>query len=208
MKDFLINKWKINKIITDKKLLEAFRKIPREYFVHSSAINQTYEDVPLPVGYGQTISQPTTIMIMTQALELKPDDKVLEVGTGSGYQSALISKIVKGPVFSVEIIPELVELAKSNLKQANIKNIKVVKSDGGIGFKKEAPFDKIIVTAACPKIPEKLLEQLKIGGIIIAPVGSLYFQKMLKIKKQKKGIKIKDLGNFIFVPLTGEFGFD
>jgi len=163
----------------------------------------------LPIGYEQTISQPTTVLIMTEALELKKGQKVLEVGAGSGYQAALIGNLVgaKGKVITTEIIPELAKFAKANLKKAKIKNAFVVEYDGSQGYGKEAPYDRIIVTAACPEIPKPLVDQLKEGGIIIAPVGSFLGQKMVKGTKRKGGLETYSLGDFVFVPLKGKYGY-
>ncbi len=207
MKENLINYWKKTKLITDKRVLAAFEKIEREDFVLDEYKKQAYEDVPLPIKADQTISQPTTIMIMTQALELKKGDKVLEIGAGSGYQAALIAEIVKPSiVYTIEFLSELALFARNNLEKAGIKNVKVICADGSKGYEKEKPYSKIIVTAACPKVPKPLLEQLKDGGILVAPVGSLYGQKMLKISKNDE-LKVEDLGEFIFVKLKGEYGW-
>ena len=209
MKNQLVNYWKRSGLIKDQKVLQAFEKVPRELFVMGGDEESAYADYPLPIHAGQTISQPTTVVMMTQALELKKGDKVLEVGTGSGYQAAVIAKIVgeKGRVISTEIIPELVKFAKSNLKRAGIKNVKVIESDGSLGYEREAPYDAIIVTAACPQIPEKLLAQLKTGRNLVAPVGSIYLQEVLKIRKTRKGYETESLGHFAFVPLKGREGF-
>lgn len=205
MKQSLIDFWKENKIIKSKKLLDAFKKTPREDFILKEHLNQTYTDIPLPILEGQTISQPTTIMLMTQALEVREGQKVLEIGTGSGYQAAILSELVgkKGKVFTLEIIQELVKFSRKNLK--NYKNVQVIESDGSLGYEKEAPYDKIIVTATCPEIPKKLLEQLKFNGILVVPVGK-FSQEMLVIKKEKQ-LQIKNLGSFVFVPLRGKYGF-
>jgi len=210
MKEELIEYWKDSGIIKDKKLLDAFRAVPREYFVREDSKDSAYGDYPLAIGYEQTISQPTTIMIMSQALELKENIKVLEIGTGSGYQAVLIAKVIgtKGKVITTEIIPELVEFAKNNLKKANIDNVEVIRQDGSQGYKKEAPYQRIIITAACPQIPPPLIEQLDNKGILVAPVGSLvYGQQMIKLEKKDNDITIKNLGNFVFVPLKGKYGY-
>lgn len=209
MKRDLVKYWTKNKIITDRKLIEAFRKIPRENFVKKEFLEEAYDDQPLPTIEGQTISQPTTVMIMLQALSLKEGDKVLEIGTGSGYNAALISYVVgkKGIVYTIEIIQELVNFAKKNISKLNIKNVNIVHEDGSRGYRKESPYDKIIVTAASPEIPKILLEQLKFNGILVVPVGPLYNQKMLKIQKKKTKLNIKNLGDFVFVKLTGKYGF-
>jgi protein-L-isoaspartate(D-aspartate) O-methyltransferase len=198
-KESLIKYWKYN-FKFSKKVIDAFRKVPRENFVLPEYKEFAYDDNPLPILKGQTISQPTTVMIMTDALEVKEGQKILEIGSGSGYQSAILSVLVgeKGKVYTTEIIPELAEFAKKNLK--DYKNVKVIKAKG-VGYKKEAPYDRIIVTAAAREIPFKLLEeQLKDSGIMIVPVGPPYLQRLLKIRKLKK-IKIEDLGDFMFVPL-------
>ncbi|RLF35950.1 MAG: protein-L-isoaspartate O-methyltransferase [Thermoplasmata archaeon] len=206
----LINYWKKYELIKDKKVLEAFQKVNREYFVPAHLKQEAYVDAPLPIGYGQTISQPTTIAIMTQALELRKglEFKVLEIGTGSGYQAALIAYIIgKGKVITTEIIPELVDFAKANLRKAKIKNVEVLHVDGSLGYKKEAPYDRIIMTAASPSVPKQLITQLKEQGIFVGPVGT-YHQQMLKIRRLgKRKTKIDNLGDFVFVPLRGKKGF-
>lgn len=201
-KQDLINYWKDNYIITDKRALEAFRRVPRENFVLPQYKDQSYEDIALPTLQNQTISQPTTVLIMTQALEAKPGQKILEVGAGSGYQAAILSEIVKekGIIYTTEILKELYDFAKNNL--IKYKNIKLLHTDGSKGLSKFAPFDRIIVTAAAKKIPDILLEQLKTQGILLIPVGeSFYVQQMLKIKKTKEKNIIENLGDFVFVPL-------
>jgi|SRR3989344_2072026 len=197
------------RVIKDERVLEAFKAVPREAFVLKHYRDMAYEDRPLPILCEQTISQPTTVVIMTQALEVKDGMKVLEVGAGSGYQAAILSKLVgkKGKVIATEIIKEVAEFARDNLKKLNISNVKVINCDGSLGYEKEKPYDRIIVTAGASIIPEPLFKQLKIGGILVIPVGSLYSQSMLKIKKKSKGRRdIKNLGQFLFVPLKGEYG--
>jgi protein-L-isoaspartate(D-aspartate) O-methyltransferase len=190
-------------------VISAFKAIPRENFVPESHKDEAYADHPLPIGYDQTISQPTTVMIMTDALELNKGDKVLEIGTGSGYQAAIISVIIgaKGKVITTEIVPELAAFARANLKKTKITNVKVICTDGSQGYSKEAPYDRIIVTAACPKIPQVLIDQLKQNGIIVAPVGSLFFgQSMIKGIKRNNQLETRNLGSFVFVPLKGKYG--
>ena len=205
-KDALIDYWLKNKIITDQRLIKAFQEVKRENFITKEFINEAYGDYPLPIGHEQTISQPTTIMLMTEALELKSTDKVLEIGSGSGYQAVLISKLAK-KVVSIEIIKDLVLFAKENIKNSDIKNVEIIHGDGSNGYEKSAPYDKIIVTAACPKIPEALIEQLKDNGIIVAPVGPLYGQVMVKARKIKNQLITEKLGDFMFVPLKGKYGY-
>lgn len=207
MKEKLIKS--LEKIITDDKLIDAFRKIKREYFISKKLVKAAYDDVPLPLMKGQTISQPTTIMIMLQALELQRGDKVLEIGTGSGYNAALIAEVVKpSMVYTTEVVGELVEFAKKNLRKGGVKNVRIFHIDGSRGLWEYAPFDKIIVTAGAPETPKQLLEQLKDNGILVAPVGPLYQQEMLRIKKKGKRLDIKNLGSFVFVPLRGEYGWE
>ncbi len=189
--------------IKDKKVLDAILKIPRHLFVQKEFIDQAYSNYPLPILSSQTISQPYTVAFMLESLELKENDKVFEIGTGSGWNACLIAEICKkGEVITTEIIPSLVKFAKKNVKKFNFKNIKLLNIDGSQGYKKEAPFDKIIITAACSEIPEILLKQLKNNGILVAPVGSEFSQSMMIIKKKDRKIIKEDLGDFIFVPLT------
>ncbi len=195
--------------IRDRRVLKAMESIPRHEFVQEDLEIEAYSNVPLPIGYGQTISQPYTIAFMLEALELNKGNKVLEIGTGSGYNASLIAEIVgkEGRVYTIEIIPELVEIAKRNIGRLGIKNIKVIQGDGSIGYEKEKPYDRIIITAGAPKIPEALVKQLKMRGIIVGPVGSTYSQNMVRIKKKKDGVVREDLGEFLFVPLKGKYGF-
>lgn len=207
MKEKLIKS--LEKIITDDKLIDAFRKIKREYFISKRLVKSAYDDVPLPLIKGQTISQPTTIMIMLQALDLQKGDKVLEIGTGSGYNAALIAEVVKpSMVYTTEVVGELVEFAKKNLRKSGINNVRIFHADGSKGLWEYAPFDKIIVTAGAPETPKQLLEQLKDNGVLVAPVGPLYQQEMLRIKKKGKKLDIKNLGSFVFVPLRGKYGWE
>ena len=207
-KDKLIQKWISSGTIKDKKMIEAFKKIPRELFIKDKK-EEAYGDYPLSIGKGQTISQPTTVMLMTEALELKNGEKVLEIGAGSGYQAAIIGELVgkNGKVISTEIIPELAEFAKNNIKKLKLKNISIINHDGSKGYGKEAPYDKIIITAACPRIPKPLIRQLKENGIIVAPVGNMVEQTMIKGTKKNNKLIEEKLGQFMFVPLRGRYGY-
>ena len=201
-KQDLINNWKNSKLIKDEKLLRAFQEIKRENFVLPEYKNNAYEDIALPIGHESTISQPSTIMIMLQALELKEDDKVLEIGAGSGYTAALISKIVtRGKIYSLDIIPEIIEFAKNNLENEKIKTIQLFCRDGKKGLKEFSPYNKILVNAACKETPKNLIKQLKVNGIMVAPIGHEYKQKMMKFTKEKDGLKEEYLGDFVFVKL-------
>ena len=206
-KNELINFWKENLPFRDIEL-NAFRAVKREDFIPKQLRFRAYEDNPLPLLRGKTISQPTTVMIMTTALELQPGEKVFEVGTGSGYQAAIISKIVD-KVITTEVIPELVGFARENFQKAGIKNVSVHEQDGSQGRTEEAPFDKIIITAACKEFPEPLLEQLKTGGIIVGPVGDRNEQELVKgIKREDGHLDLEFLGPFLFTPMYGKFGFE
>ena len=206
MKDNLILYWRQNYKFPEK-LIKAFKEIPREEFITPDFLHQAYGDYPLPIPQGQTISQPTTVMIMINALGLKPSDKVLEVGAGSGYCAAIMSKLCK-QVITTEIVPELVRYAANNLKKLRIQNVKVVEFDGSQGYEKEAPYGKIMVTAACPELPKPLIRQLRRRkGVLVAPVGSSFSQEMLRLRKRSHSIEVDSLGYFRFVPLKGKFGY-
>lgn len=184
--------------VNSKKVLNAFLEIKREDFAPYNDLKTVYQDSPLPIGYGQTISQPTTVLLMTQWLDLSPGLNILEVGTGSGYQAAIISKIIgpKGKLTTLEIVPKLFNQAKEKLKK--FRNVYPILANAKYGWKKNAPYDRIIFTAA-PKIPPiHLLKQLKKRGVLLVPVGEYGIQDMLSIDKNKN---IKNLGHFSFVPL-------
>ncbi|MFH0928999.1 MAG: protein-L-isoaspartate(D-aspartate) O-methyltransferase [Candidatus Aenigmatarchaeota archaeon] len=195
--------------LKSRNVEKALRDAPRENFVPDSIKYLAYRDVPLHIGKNQTISQPATVVAMTEALEVEEGQKILEIGTGSGWQSAILGKLVgeKGVVYSIEIVDELVKFAKENLSRLGIKNVKVIKGDGSACLKKNAPYDRILMTAGSPEIPKECLSQLKTDGILVIPVGNLYLQKMYVVKKSKGKIEKKDIGNFMFVPLRGKHGF-
>ncbi|MBS3102221.1 protein-L-isoaspartate(D-aspartate) O-methyltransferase [Candidatus Woesearchaeota archaeon] len=209
-KNELLKFWKENFGFREIEL-NAFRDIPREDFVHRELKSRAYDDTPLPLLRGKTISQPTTVMIMTSLLELQPGEKVFEVGTGSGYQAAIIARIVgsMGKVISTEIIPELVHFARENLKKSGMRNVFVLEDDGSNGMPNEAPFDKIIITSACREFPKPLLEQLKPDGIIVGPVGSQNEQEMVRGIRDKSGkLQLEFFGPFLFTPMYGKYGFE
>ncbi len=188
--------------IHDERVLQAMEKVPREKFVPKESRHLAYEDIPLPIGYGQTISQPYIVALMTQALELESTDKVLEVGTGSGYQAAILAELA-GRVISVERIEFLAEGARTLLRSLGYPSIEVRTTREGIGYPEEAPYDGIIVTAASPKLLSSLLEQLSSGGRLVIPVGSAREQELMKIVKSNDGYSVRTLGNCRFVPLIG-----
>jgi protein-L-isoaspartate(D-aspartate) O-methyltransferase len=186
------------------RIIEAFKKTPRHLFIRKDYLNHAYDDIPLPTYQGQTISQPYTVAIMTESLTPKPGEKILEIGAGSGYQAAIIGRCVgtKGKVITIELESNLVEISRKNINKVKLKNIKVICGDGKLGYSKEAPYDKCIITAACDEIPKSVIKQVKIGGRIVAPVNDFLGQKMLVIDKiSDNGFKKQDLGSFVFVPL-------
>ena len=208
-KEFLIKGWKDSGTVKNPLILDAFKKIKREDFVLPEYRSQAYDDIPLPIPADQTISQPTTVVTFLEALELTEKCKVLEIGSGSGYNAALLGAICrKGKVISTEFIEELADFAKSNIKKTGLRNVKIINWDGTKGYAKEKPYDRIICTAAVPEIPEHWTRQLKLNGILVAPVGPLYSQTLVKIRKEKAGIKISELGGYIFVPARGEHGYN
>jgi len=190
--------------IKDKKVLEAMRTVPRHKFVSSNLESFAYEDIPLPIGCGQTISQPYIVALMTELLELNKKDKVLEVGTGSGYQAAILSEIIT-QVYTIEIFEELGISARDRLKDLGYNNVKVKIADGYYGWPEEAPFDAIIVTCVSDHIPPPLIEQLKDGGRMCIPLGNVFqVQNLMLVKKEKGKISIKNILPVRFVPMLGE----
>jgi len=190
--------------IKDKAVLDAMGKIPRHLFVGKSLMNKAYADHPLPIGEGQNISQPYVVALMTEALHLKPADKVLEIGTGSGYQAAVLAEIVK-EVYTIEIRETLAATAAKRLKDLGYRNVKVKYADGYYGWKEHAPFDAIIITAAANHIPPPLLKQLNNGGRLILPLGStLFYQKLTLVKKKDGDLDVEQIGAVSFVPMTGK----
>jgi len=205
----LVRFWKHYFPFTDHEL-KAFLSIQRENFIPKEFYLAAYADSPLPLLRGKTISQPTTIMIMNASLEIKKGEKVLEIGTGSGYHASLLSKLVgkKGKIFTTEVIPELVAMARKNLETAKIKNVQVFEVDGSRGLPGHT-FDKIILTAACHDFPQPLLEQLNPYGIIIAPIGNREEQVMTRgIKDEIGNLAIEKFGSYLFTPLHGKWGFE
>ncbi len=189
--------------VKDERVLKAMSRVPRELFVPQEEKHLAYEDRPLPIGYEQTISQPLIIAIMTAALELEGGEKVLEVGTGSGYQAAILAQLAR-LVISVERLPVLAKQASRTLKGLGYDNVRVYLAEPTLGWQMEAPYDAIIVTAGAPQIPDSLLAQLKIGGNMVIPVGSRYDQDLYRIKKQKGKNVVQNLGGCRFVSLIGE----
>ena len=203
----LINYLKNSRFLNDKKVEEAFRNIPRHEFVPSAELDYAYYNEPLPTKKNQTISQPAVVSRMTEWLDVRQGQKILEIGTGSGWQTAILSYLVgPGTVYSVEIKPELAKFARKNLEKLGIENVDVILSDGSIGYSKASPYDRIIITAACTEIPLPLLDQLADGGLLVGPVGNSS-QSLVLLQKTRKGIvEIKNESHYVFVPLLGKFG--
>jgi protein-L-isoaspartate(D-aspartate) O-methyltransferase len=189
--------------VRDPRVLSAMRKVPRHLFVDPSQRPQAYEDHPLPIPGNQTISQPYIVALMTELLELQPKERVLEIGTGSGYQSAVLGELA-GEVYTIEIVPELARSAAARLKELRYHNVFVREGDGYRGWPEHAPFDAIIVTAAPERIPQPLIEQLAPGGVMVIPVGG-FFQELKVFRKSADGRTTeKDILPVRFVPMTGE----
>ena len=189
--------------IKDERVLAVMRYLPRERFVPPGSQQSAYEDIPLPIGYDQTISQPYIIALMTQELELTGNEKVLEVGTGSGYQAAILAKLSR-LVITTERMPTLAEGAKQVLDSLGYTNIEVHLAEEALGWRREAPYDAIIVTAGAPRVPTDLLAQMAIGGRMVIPVGSRYVQELCKVTKHRKRNTIQNLGGCRFVSLIGK----
>ena len=188
--------------VRDPRVLDAMRETPRHLYVPESLRDYAYEDRPLPIGSRQTISQPYIVAFMTEMLKPEPGDVVLEVGTGSGYQAAVLSRLVK-EVVSIEIIPELAETAKTALAGDGRNNVQVIVGDGYRGMPERAPFDGIIVTAAPPEVPPPLVEQLRVGARLVIPVGE-GIQELLVIERTESGVERRSVLPVRFVPMTGE----
>lgn len=188
-------------------VLEAMNRVKRHLFVPPELRDQAYGDYPLPIGGGQTISAPHMVAMMCEYLKLEKGDKVLEIGAGSGYHAAVIAELIgtEGRVYTVERLPLLVDFSTRNLRDAGYKNVVVVSGDGTLGLPEHAPFDKICVTCAAPSVPPPLLEQLKIGGKMVIPIGR-YIQELYLVEK-KNGIEKQSKCEVAFVPLIGRFGF-
>jgi len=192
--------------ITDARVLKAFREIERHKFVPEDECGSAYEDHPLPIGEGQTISQPYMVALMTQCLRLRGVEKVLEIGTGSGYQAAILSGLAK-EVYSLERIASLAERAGGLLKGLGYSNVTCGVGDGTLGWKEHAPYDGIIVTAAAPKIPDAYTEQLAAGGRLVIPLGSSFSQVLTVIEKGPGGLTASEICGCVFVPLLGKEGW-
>ena len=196
----------ISRGIKDPRVLDAMRKVPRHRFVEEALVSQAYNDHPLPIGEKQTISQPYMVALMTEALELQGQERVLEIGTGSGYQTAILAELAE-KIYSIERIRPLSVKAQRILDDLGYFNVVLKVGDGTLGLKVEAPFDAILVTAGSPDVPQPLVDQLAMGGRLVVPVGDRYTQSLMKISRVKEGITKTDLGGCRFVNLLGTHGW-
>ena len=192
--------------ITDRRVIEAMMKIPRHLFVEEGLRNRAYGDYPLPIGEGQTISQPYMVALMTQSLQLVGCEKVLEIGTGSGYQTAVLAEVVP-KVFSIERLGSLADRARKLLDSLGYAGVVVKTFDGTYGWAEESPFDAILVTAGSPEIPESYTAQLGEGGRLVIPVGDAHLQRLCRINRQGESFSEEDLGGCVFVKLIGRHGW-
>lgn len=191
--------------IKNPRVLDAFKKIERHKFIPQEFATSAYADFPVPIGEGQTISQPYIVALMTEYLDLTGSERVLEVGTGSGYQTAILAELAK-EIFTIERFENLAKQAQNLLNELGYKNIKIKVGDGTLGWPEQAPFDRIIITAASPSIPPPLSEQLKEGGKLILPLGEAFGQVLTLVEKKQGILQYKDICGCVFVPLVGKYG--
>jgi len=197
----------IGREIRDPRLIAALKKVPRHLFVEEALQSQAYNDRPLPIGEKQTISQPYMVALMTEALKLNGKERVLEIGSGSGYQTAILAELAR-EVFSVERIRTLAIRARTLLYELGYFNVEIKIFDGTYGWTEKGPFEAIIVTAGSPNIPQPLYEQLSMGGRLVIPVGDAHIQDLFRVTKTEEGMKKEDLGGCRFVKLIGRYGWE
>jgi protein-L-isoaspartate(D-aspartate) O-methyltransferase len=198
----LVSSLLVNGDLVEGPVADAMRRVPRHAFVPDVSLEEAYANLPLPIGFGQTISQPAVVAIMTQSLDIARRNRVLEIGTGSGYQAAILG-LLSRDVFTIEIVAPLADRARSRLAGLGYSNVHVRTGDGYAGWPEQAPFDRIMVTAAPAEVPHALLDQLAQEGILVAPVGrTAYEQRLLRYRKSKDGLQVEDLGPVAFVPLV------
>ena len=203
----MIQEQLVSRGINDPRVLRAMAKVPRHLFLESELWDEAYKDHPLPIGADQTISQPYMVALMAQALELKGAQRVLEVGTGSGYAAAVLSELC-AELFTVEAVEELALKARALLRSLGYRNVSVLVGDGTLGWEEHAPYDAVIISAAAPCIPRPLLEQLKTPGYLVFPMGEKELQTLVRIRKDRAGIREEYLGECQFVKLRGRYGWE
>lgn len=192
--------------IHNERVLDAMAEVPRHLFLDESMFNRAYDDNALPIGEGQTISQPYMVALMTQMLDLRGPERVLEIGTGSGYQACILSKLA-AEVYSVERIESLYIEAKNRLKSLDVTNVHLILQDGSMGYPEAAPYDAILVTASCPNVPESLVEQVRVGGRMVIPVGDKFSQILYKVIRTEENFVTTTSTPCVFVPLIGKHGW-
>ncbi len=206
LKNRMVEEQLIARNIKDKMVLDAFRNVPRHLFVNPKEAGSAYDDRPLPIGYGQTISQPYIVALMVEQLKLNGDDIVLEIGTGSGYEAAVLAELAK-EVYTIDRISELTKRAEAVFEELRYVNIHTKIGDGTLGWPEHSPYDAIIVSAASPAVPDTLIEQLKDGGCMILPVGDTATQTLTLVTKSRDTFTSRELTTCIFVPLLGKYGW-
>jgi protein-L-isoaspartate(D-aspartate) O-methyltransferase len=206
LRDNMVTQQLMKRGIRDERVLRVVRDIPRHLFVPVQHRSMAYEDMPLPIGHEQTISQPLMVAMMTETLQLQGHERVLEIGTGSGYQAAVLSRLAV-VVFSIERISELATQAQATLATMGIMNVHVMVGDGSLGLPEHGPYDAIVVTAASPKVPPALVDQLKPDGRLVIPVGDRHEQTLVRLTMTSNGPQVERLGGCRFVPLIGEQGW-
>jgi len=193
--------------VNDPRVIKALKKVPRHLFVEEALQKQAYSDHPLPIGEKQTISQPYMVALMTEALQLTGKEKVLEIGAGSGYQTAILAELAQ-KVYSIERIRSLAIRARQLIYELGYYNVEIKVFDGTHGWLEESPFEAIMVTAGSPEIPQPLIDQLTVGGRLVIPVGDAFVQDLIRVVKTEEGVKKEDLGGCRFVKLIGKYGWD
>lgn len=206
LRDAMVSQQLVKRGIQDKRVLQAMRAVPRHLFVPEQSQTMAYDDMPLPIGHEQTISQPLMVAIMTEALQLRGEERVLEVGTGSGYQAAILARLA-ALVFSLERFEGLAAQARAALAALEIMNVHVLVGDGSMGLPEHAPYDAIIVTAGAPKVPQPLIDQLNPAGRLVIPVGDRFEQRLVRVTKSDHGVDTEHFGGCRFVPLVGIQGW-
>ena len=194
---------RLRKEVPDGGVIDAMEKVPREAFVPDDSRHLAYDDIPVPIGQGQTVSQPYIVALMVRGLELRRTDKVMEIGTGSGYQAAILAVLAQ-KVVTVERLDTLAEAAGKRLSSLGYANVEVVLADKRLGWERDAPYDAIVVAAGAPKLPHELMEQMAIGGRLVIPVGSLETQELMKVSRSADSYSVQTMGACRFVPLVGE----